>query len=268
MKVINSIEDIKWYMNHDNENNVFRGYVNNSQLIPTLGRYNLGEYEHQLLREFVGLSVFKNKLTISTLSQVIELAQHYGIPTRFLDWSYDIKVALYFALERHKEDDEPAFIGIINTDNIAVLGNFTTQLIDLDSLTLGELDEYSLGEVSTLSIHNEGAICHIKEGRFTLYDLFIDKLNEYHLNQSVSLAENKRIVEQKGCFTTSRDIIGMISPDVVLKLEFTSDQKKEVLEYINVIRKENNEPNFFPDLSGVYLELEEGCKRIMDKYQV
>ncbi|WP_405310100.1 FRG domain-containing protein [Methanobrevibacter sp.] len=31
--------------------------------------------------------------------EVISLAQHYGLPTRFLDWSYDYKSALYFALK-------------------------------------------------------------------------------------------------------------------------------------------------------------------------
>lgn len=35
----------------------------------------------------------------SDFYEIISLAQHYGIPTRALDWSYDFKVALYFAVE-------------------------------------------------------------------------------------------------------------------------------------------------------------------------
>lgn len=31
--------------------------------------------------------------------EIIGLAQHYGMPTRFLDWSYDYKVSIYFALK-------------------------------------------------------------------------------------------------------------------------------------------------------------------------
>ena len=37
--------------------------------------------------------------------ELISLAQHYGIPTRALDWSYDYKVALYFALKNILADD-------------------------------------------------------------------------------------------------------------------------------------------------------------------
>ena len=31
--------------------------------------------------------------------EIISLAQHYGVPTKVLDWTYDYKVALYFALK-------------------------------------------------------------------------------------------------------------------------------------------------------------------------
>lgn len=37
--------------------------------------------------------------------EIISLAQHYGIPTRALDWSYDFKVALYFAVEAILKDN-------------------------------------------------------------------------------------------------------------------------------------------------------------------
>ena len=37
--------------------------------------------------------------------ELISLAQHYGIPTRALDWSYDYKVALYFAVKDILKDE-------------------------------------------------------------------------------------------------------------------------------------------------------------------
>lgn len=37
--------------------------------------------------------------SISDYNEIISLAQHYGLPTKALDWSYDYKVALYFAVK-------------------------------------------------------------------------------------------------------------------------------------------------------------------------
>lgn len=37
---------------------------------------------------------------------IISLAQHYGIPTRAMDWSYDYKVALYFSVRNILDNNE------------------------------------------------------------------------------------------------------------------------------------------------------------------
>ena len=46
----------------------------------------------------------------------LALAQHYNTPTRFLDWSYDYKVSLYFAVKnilRHDETDYSKSDGVV-----------------------------------------------------------------------------------------------------------------------------------------------------------
>ena len=46
----------------------------------------------------------------------VELAQHYGVPTRFLDWSENPLVALYFACENNSQKEE-AVVWMLNRLN-------------------------------------------------------------------------------------------------------------------------------------------------------
>ena len=42
---------------------------------------------------------FEGYIDQQSMIEVMSLAQHYGLPTRALDWSYDYKVSLYFAVK-------------------------------------------------------------------------------------------------------------------------------------------------------------------------
>jgi hypothetical protein len=55
------------------------------------------------------------------LHEATALAQHYGIPTRLLDWTYDPYVALYFALKGAVDNSDKIVVWALNKDHISFL---------------------------------------------------------------------------------------------------------------------------------------------------
>lgn len=57
------------------------------------------------------------------LYEIAALAQHYGLPTRLLDWTHDMKIAIYFALSDYLKEGKNKDI---NPDNIVIWALDTT----------------------------------------------------------------------------------------------------------------------------------------------
>ena len=80
-------------------------------------RIQVNENVRKYLHNFTRYEYEENEVIWpnSEFFEIISLAQHYGLPTRALDWTYDYKVALYFAVkDALKEDSEDCVLWAFN----------------------------------------------------------------------------------------------------------------------------------------------------------
>lgn len=146
-------------------NLVFRGLSHrNYDLIPSLNRVcgTHLDLEQSLLRNFekyASLDIPGEK----DFWNIVSLAQHHGLPTRLLDWTFSPYIAAHFATENYRYYDQDAAIWCLdfvrchdllptplkyilkahnaNSFNITMLGSVASNYGDLKALEMG----YALG---------------------------------------------------------------------------------------------------------------------------
>ena len=96
----------------------FRGQVRDWSLRPWLARESVTEQERAKESEcFERLAKILPKVNDWERATI---AQHYGVPTRLLDWSENPLVGLYFALDDNNYDDEDGVIWVFEDKTFVV----------------------------------------------------------------------------------------------------------------------------------------------------
>ena len=110
---------------------LFRGHPDNTfELLPSLARKvnrmenSLEAHENELITKAMGKNpniFYEEKYRINLLVKL----QHFGIPTRLLDVTYNSLVALYFACikEEDKDGEVIVFSGDLTAENIELKEN-------------------------------------------------------------------------------------------------------------------------------------------------
>lgn len=89
---------------------LFRGQPVDKELIPAIARIrwktSIASAEKFLLQEFARMSTPYTKHGHDDAWDRLALAQHYGLPTRLLDWTYSATAALWFAVANEPTKDD------------------------------------------------------------------------------------------------------------------------------------------------------------------
>ena len=120
------IDQWQWeYWQVDAEYNLLRDFYRLADrmglevpLSPRIRRNLAAEYD---LSERLRLNYVDRTWISEELHETAALAQHYGIPTRLLDWTYDLYVALYFGFSDAIGKDGNLAIWALNKEHLSFL---------------------------------------------------------------------------------------------------------------------------------------------------
>lgn len=170
----------------------FRGVGNSSyELVPSLFRHptisdveELIELEFDILNRFKHRSIPFQQRPLNTDWEYLFFMQHFGVPTRLLDWSENSHVALYFAIAAAEEqrDSGGAFtsdaaVWILNPQawNEHVLGPaWKNRILSIPDQPLesykptGDLRTLQTKPVAMAGLHNSPRIV-AQRGAFTIF---------------------------------------------------------------------------------------------------
>ncbi len=119
---------------------LFRGQNSDEPLLPKLARLDLkGEIsnmERLMLAEFKRGILPLSEFQPANNWDLLALAQHHGLPTRLLDWTYSALVALWFAVAKPAKKDKKNKLlnGVVWVLN-AVTEDFRTDTEQIDPLS-------------------------------------------------------------------------------------------------------------------------------------
>ena len=216
----------------------FRGHSNsNWKLLPGLARQNADAYvENRLYYRFTSLGshLFPPN---STTWDILFLMQHYGIPTRLLDWTANFSVALYFAI---KNCESEGAIWILNP-------------YQLNLKTNNEWGLYHLNNDFPIGYHD-----YFIEGRSDTFGSFPASVIAI-----AGRSYDNRMRSQRGVFTLHRDLekpLEKLHSKALRKIVVPQDIVNDAKKFLRL--SGINEYSLFPDLDGLarYLVSEDVVK--------
>jgi len=189
----NLVDDLEEY----DEDIWFRGQSDfNWNLCPGLFRFTEGPSESTLLAKFKQSASFLLDKSPKDDFDWLFLMQHYGVPTRLLDWTESPLTALYFAIEEIKFDDKNSALWLLKPIELNKIAKITSEEknfipsfdddflknYDVSNMNLKRNIEFS--PVATIATRNNPRI-QAQLGVFTIHHLDKRPIEEFCLKKEI-----------------------------------------------------------------------------------
>ena len=242
---------------------VFRGYNKAEQMYATVARNKKYiKKEKNLLYDFEYYA--KSYINANCPIEFMSCAQHYGLPTRLIDYTYNPFIALYFALYDDKkgtkgEDRDYYYINFCKVeDNILLRGIYQTE-------TTTSLAQSSVGLIRFIeNLFNSGKDIYLEDlhcldfkSNKINYEGLIRKIRSKCLLFIEPSQSNQRIIMQQGLFMfpytldeiSHREILSRNTKQIIIPKE----SKKEMQRYLDSLGF--NTYRLMPDLGSICKEI-------------
>lgn len=196
----------------------FRGQENSQwNLMPSVQRENWAENEAFITNDFyIYVNQIENDMpSKENYAAWMSLMQHYGLPTRMLDWSSSPLVACYFALEKNREKDNDACIWVLIPRRLNQQEGFGGYVYPVDA--------YSVQQILLPAF----------KSNIKIEEKFEEKIIACH-----SVEKDLRMYSQQSSFTvhnSKKRLEDICDSETLFKYVIPKDYKQEFYESVSVL---------------------------------